>query len=116
VHDLTGLPELLPGDPDVTISDAEGDGESFVRVTAEWPGDARAKFDVYDDHVVWRNLMAGTRRGLYGELCEVLPGYFAAQGLDYMQMTAASGEAAERLLRRGEWREVADGAFRWAVR
>lgn len=115
MHDLAGLPELLPG-ADVTIRDAVSDAGRFVRVTAEWPEGGRAKFDVYDDHVEWRNLMVGRRSGLYGELCEVLPEYFAAQGLDYMQMTTASDDARKRLLRRGEWREQDDGSFRWAVR
>ena len=93
------LARALPDKPKVTET-LSPDGS--VRVTIRWPR-SEMKIDCWPDRVHFAHLRSG-RKSLYTELCEVLPPLFQERGVREFTASPADAEAAEVLMKRGEWR------------
>lgn len=78
-------------------------GAGSVRVNVTWGKAAAMKIECFADRVHFLHLRA-EGAGVYGALCETLPGLFAERGVVRFTASAADAEAAKALKRRGGWK------------
>ena len=93
------LRAALPNKPKVVEATAPN---GSVRVNVTWPR-STMKIDCTPERVHFAHLQSG-RKNLYTELCESLPPLFKERGVVEFTASPADSEAAEVLMKRGEWR------------
>lgn len=75
----------------------------YARVNVTWPNGSVLKIDCWADRVHFAHLDSRRKR-LYTDLCDSLPPLFKERGVERFTAAPANEDAAQVLLKRGEWR------------
>lgn len=89
----------LPDGDKATVHELSIHG--YIRVNVKWPR-SELKIDCWPEQVHFLHLRSG-RKGLYSDLCDVLPELFRERGVKRFTASPADPSAAEILLKRGVW-------------
>ena len=84
-----------------------------VRCYVTWPNGSEMKIDCYPDRVHFLALTS-KRRGLYTDLCKVLPDLFRERGVKRFTALAGSDDSDGILRKRGKWR-AGDRGLEWEL-